>query len=328
MNLNRLSLAFTLASTLALSIASHATQVVDLGENGTAPALNNMVDGTVYFRWTMRPFDQAFAGSPLNLYPGYREPIMNPELAAVTNSITRIGLTMYVAHASVVINRPFSRVSRALSTFADPATLQTLDPDITYVPVDAATLAEINQRDRSQENAPATPWCGAGTTCLTAQFRLPGPERTAFQMHYAFKNRNSLVAGRTTLQSLQAQVEVRQWNATQGDSRLTEIQRLTGITSSEASVLVQSHFRFNISRVRFARVIAVTQPHPTNPNKTILTGTVAFAMTNELLAMRVPVSVQDYVLGRSRINRETGVTSGLPAYTLRMSQTIAQALMR
>ena len=101
-------------------------------------------------------------------------------------------------------------------------------------------------------------------------------------------------------------------------------------------VLEQNIFYVN-QVMRFGKFLAITQRHPTDPNKTIATAFMALAVKTDVLEMKkeyesypvlrnlVPAQV---LAGKSSFNTGKSLSAGLPEYTRNRIKAIAGLLER
>ena len=112
--------------------------------------------------------------------------------------------------------------------------------------------------------------------------------------------------------------------------------RLTGLDQPVAGALEQNLFFVN-QIMSFGKLLAVFQPHPTDPGKTVVTALMALGVKSDVLEKkkefeRVPVlrnMVPAQVLvGNSSFNTGTSISAGLPKYVRNRIQAIAGILER
>src|SRR5262249_27355871 len=95
---------------------------------------------------------------------------------------------------------------------------------------------------------------------------------------------------------------------------------------------------FYVNQVmQFGKLLAVFQPHPSDPKQTVVTVFIALAVESSVLAkkrefMKVPVLrnlVPAQVLaGKSSFNSGTSISAGLPSYARNQVKAIAAILER
>ncbi len=120
------------------------------------------------------------------------------------------------------------------------------------------------------------------------------------------------------------------------DSDTASLTKLTGINTPVAAVLEQNIFWVN-QIMQFGKFLAVFQPHPTDPGKTIATTFMALAVKSDVLATKkeyetvpvlrnlVPAQV---LVGNSSFNTGNSLSAGLPVYVRNRIKTIAAVLER
>ena len=114
------------------------------------------------------------------------------------------------------------------------------------------------------------------------------------------------------------------------------VKQLTGIDAPVAGVLEQNIFYVN-QIMKFGKLFAVFQPHPADPNKTVVTAFVALAIDESVLDKKkeyenvpvlrnlVPAQV---LMGESSFNSGDSISGGLPKYARNEIRTIADLLAR
>ena len=110
--------------------------------------------------------------------------------------------------------------------------------------------------------------------------------------------------------------------------------RLTGISTPVTGVLEQNIFHVN-QIPRFGKFLALLQPHPSDPNRTIATAYVALAIKAKVLESKkeyeqvpilrnlVPAQV---LMGNSSFNTGHSISAGLPVYARNQIKAVAAIL--
>ena len=112
--------------------------------------------------------------------------------------------------------------------------------------------------------------------------------------------------------------------------------KLTGVNAPVAGVLEQNIFWVN-QIMLFGRFLAVFQPYPADPNKTVATAFMALAVKSDVLERKkeyetipvlrnlVPAQV---LVGNSSFNTGSSISAGLPAYVRNRIKAIATIIER
>jgi hypothetical protein len=274
--------------------------------------------------WTQaKPVQKQFLG----LYPSYTEPTIKVS-ADGTSKTLKERLYMYVAEARFMLAKPPAAVD--LNRYATLAFLQRIDPAIKHrllTPEEVAAVKTASTPNRSPERA----WCeGRKTvTCIHSRYQLEGRLPMGIMLANKLREGNKKIADFIEFQSelaLLAPAEIDQ----------PGLRKLTGLEAPIAGVLEQSIFQVN-QIMQFGKFLAVTQPHPADAGKTIVTTFIVLAVEAGILEKKkeyeqVPVLrnlVPAQVLaGNSSFNTGTSISSGLPNYARNRIKAIAGILER
>jgi hypothetical protein len=263
----------------------------------------------------------------LSLYPAYQEPLLRVTVGGVSKVVTE-KLHMYVAEARFMVGRPTGSLN--LTRFATLAFLERLDPAIKHKPIAASDAMPLKNPDIPYQRHPAREWCNSTvhTTCIQSRYKFEG------RLPAAIALANKLREGqRPVSDHIEFQNEVRLLPPQDADPNLA---KLTGISTPVAAVLEQNIFWIN-QIMQFGKFLAVFQPHPTDPGKTIATTFMALAVKSDVLATKkeyetvpvlrnlVPAQV---LVGNSSFNTGNSLSAGLPVYVRNRIKTIAAALER
>jgi hypothetical protein len=262
----------------------------------------------------------------LALYPTYVEPTTTRTADGVSRT-SKERLYMYVAEARFALARPPGSVD--LARYATLAFLQRIDPAIKHrllTPEETAALKEAKTN-----RPPDRTWCeGRRTvTCIHSRYQLEG--RLPMGIALANKLRES---GKKVADYIEFQSELALLSPAEIDQ--AGLRKLTGVDAPIAGVLEQSIFQVN-QVMQFGKFLAVTQPHPVDANKTIVTAFIVLAVEAGILEKKkeyeqVPVLrnlVPAQVLaGNSSFNTGNSISSGLPNYARNRIKAIAGILER
>jgi hypothetical protein len=270
-----------------------------------------------------RPVQKRF----LAPYPSYTEPTTQITVEGVSKTFKE-RLYMYVAEARFALAKTPAAVD--LARYATLPFLQRIDPAIKHrlmTPAEIAAAKETKSSNRSPERA----WCEGRTTaiCIHSRYQLEG--RLPMGIMLANKLRDS---AKKIPDYLEFQSELALLVPAEIDQ--AGLRKLTALDAPIAGVLEQSIFQVN-QVMQFGKFLAVTQPHPGDAGKTVVTAFIVLAVEASTLERRkeyeqVPVLrnlVPAQVLaGNSSFNTGNSISSGLPNYARNRIKAIAAILDR
>ena len=263
----------------------------------------------------------------LALHPAYVEPTVNVTLNGVTKPYKK-KLHMYVAEARFVLPKAAASIDlRRYATPAVPAEGRPLDPP---------SRARGRRRDAAEGaggglQPPPRPALvrGAGRGLHRLALR---PRRQAADGDQAREQARG--GGKKIAEAIDFQSELRVLSG--AEAAQPALMRLTGLDQPVAGALEQNLFFVN-QIMSFGKLLAVFQPHPSDPGKTVVTALMALGVKSDVLEKkkefeRVPVlrnMVPAQVLvGNSSFNTGTSISAGLPKYVRNRIQAIAGILER
>jgi hypothetical protein len=256
----------------------------------------------------------------LNLYPAFIEPTVNVTQDGVTKP-AKEKLHMYVAEARFVLAKPAQTID--LSRYATIPVLERIDPAIKEQVISAADAANDPNKN------PNRPWCEAKpkVICLSSRYNLEGKLPTGIRLA------NQLVDSKKKIaEYLEFHSELRILAAADLDQ--AGLAKLTGINAPVVSAIEQNIFHVN-QVMQFGKFLAVLQPDPTNPDRTIATTFIALAIKSRVLENKkkyenVPVLrnlvPSQVLMGKSSFNTGTSISAGLPSYARNRIKAIAGLL--
>jgi hypothetical protein len=311
-------------SVTALAVEQLKARTIAVNDHRNDP-LADAGTGLIRFEdWTRaRPLQKQM----LSLYPAYQEPMLRATVGGVSKVLTE-KLHMYVAEARFMVGRPPASLN--LTRFATLAFLERLDPAIKHQSIAASDAMPLKNPDIPFQRHPAREWCNSTvhTTCIQSRYKFEG------RLPAAIALANKLREGhRPVSDHIEFQNEVRLLPPQDADPNLA---KLTGINTPVAAVLEQNIFWIN-QIMQFGKFMAVFQPHPADPGKTIATTFMALAVKSDVLATKkeyetvpvlrnlVPAQV---LVGNSSFNTGNSLSAGLPVYVRNRIKTIAAALER
>ena len=264
----------------------------------------------------------------LSLYPNYAEPTVKITANGVTKSRVE-KLHMYVADARFVIARP--PASLDLARYTTLPFLERLDPAIKHRVVSQSELVPVKHPELTYLRHPERDWCGPTIQgiCTQSRYRFEGRLPTAIML--ANKLRES---GRPVSDHIEFQSELRVVPLQEVDQG--SLMKLTGLTTPLAGVLEQNIFWVN-QIMQFGRLLAVFQPDPGDPGKTVVSAFMALAVKTDVLERKkeyesipvlrnmVPAQV---LVGNSSFNTGNSISGGLPVYVRHQIKAIAEIIER
>jgi hypothetical protein len=178
---------------------------------------------------------------------------------------------------------------------------------------------------------PQRRWCEGRPTviCLHSTYKLEG--RLPVGIALANKIREG---GRQISDTLEFEGELTLLSPTEVAER--GLTKLTELDTPSAGAIEQSIFYVN-QVMQFGKLFAVFQPHPADPNKTVVSVFMTLAVESNILVKRreyaqVPVLrnlVPGQVLaGKSSFNSGKSLSAGLPVYARNQVKAIAAILER
>ncbi|MCJ2013936.1 hypothetical protein [Methylobacterium sp. J-076] len=290
----------------------------DHRDNPSAPE-NGLIP---YLDWLKARPAEAQALSP---YPGYKEPDYTVTLNGVTKPRHET-LKVYVAEGRFVVARPAEAID--LKDLASLAFIQAMDPAIKHRTLDPADVTPTKDPAAAFARRPDRPWCEGATACIESRYDLEG------KLPLGVRLANKLEEGsaKKIAEFVSFQSELRQLDAAQA----APLTALTKIDTAPVGGLEQTIFWVN-QILRFGKFLAVLQPMPNDPQKTVVTAYVALAIKGDVLDRkaeyaRVPVLKNllpaQVLMGNSTFNTGTSISAGLPVYARNRIAAFADAVAK
>jgi hypothetical protein len=262
----------------------------------------------------------------LSLYPSYAEGMTTRRIEGMQTT-TKDRLQLYVAEARFLVSKPPASVD--LKRYTTLAFLEKVDPAIKHQVIKPSELTLLNEERNHNNRNPQRQWCEGSsvTLCVRSRYKLEG--KIPMGIALANKLREN---ERKLTDTIEFENEFRVLMPGEFDE--AGMKKLTGIDSPVAAVLEQNIFSVN-QILRFGKFMAVIQPHPSNPETTVTSGTVVLAVSAITLETKksyedvpvlrnlVPVQV---LLGNSSFNTGSSISAGLPAYARNRIKAIAELL--
>ena len=261
----------------------------------------------------------------LTLFPSYEEP-MAPSTEA-PGKMRKRRLYVYVAEARFAIPRPAESIN--LSKLVTLPVLDKLDPSIKHKVITPADVIPNKDPKFVANKNPERGWCeGAGVLCIESNYKLEGRLPTGIML--VNKIRESGKQQIADFLDFQSELRV----IPPAEIEQMALPQATGVDSPVAGAIEQNIFYIN-QVMQFGKFLAVLQPNPTDPKKSIATAFIALAVDSDLFEKKkefesVPVLrnlVPAQVLaGNSSFNTGSSISAGLPKYSRNRIRAIAALL--
>jgi hypothetical protein len=279
-----------------------------------------------------RPVQKKF----LALFPDYAEPTVTKSASADTaaavpaekRTVTE-KLTMYVAQARFVLNRPPSALD--LSRYVNLPFLEKIDPAIAHKALAAADVNPLTDTQGIGNANPERKWCGGRATliCIASSYKLEGKIPLGIALVNKLRDGTKKVSDHIDFQSELSALAA-------ADLDQAALKELTALDTPVAGALEQNIFYVN-QILKFAKLLAVFQGHPADAGKTVVTAYMVLAIKTSVLDERrnygdVPVLrnlvPEQVLMGQSSFNSGDSISAGLPKYARNEIRTIAGLLAR
>ena len=261
----------------------------------------------------------------LSLYPGYAEPTINVTVHGITKPYKE-KLHMYVAEARFIVAKPPAFID--LARYASLRFLERVDPSIKHRLITAADAMPYKDPESAHNRHPERRWCeGVRVICIESRYQLEG--RLPIGIRLANKLEDG---GKKISEYVEFQSELRLLSPAEIEQ--SGLLKLTGLMTPVTGALEQTIFYVN-QMMQFGKFLAVLQPHPANPNMTVVSAFMALAIETDVLEKKkeyenVPVlrnMVPAQVLvGKSSFNTGNSISAGLPDYARNRIKAIAAIL--
>lgn len=261
----------------------------------------------------------------LALHPGYVEPTVTATVDGLKKTRDE-KLEVYVAAARVLIARPPGRVD--LSQLTSAASLAKIDPAIRHKAISRDEAIPNRDPEQPYNKLPNRAWCEGGqASCFESRYDLEGKLPLGIRLANKLEEGAKKVADHVTFQS-----EIR--TLSPGEIDAGAVSALTGIATPPAAALEQSMFHVN-QVLRFGKLLAIVQPAPSDPAKSVVSVYLALAVKADVLSRkkeyeRVPVLRNlvpaQVLMGTSSFNTGTSLSAGLPVYARSRIRTLTGML--
>ncbi len=261
----------------------------------------------------------------LALFPSYTEPTVGKTIHGSSAQVTE-KLYMYLAQARFLLGRAPAAID--LSREVTLPFLEQIDPAITHKPIAAADVGPFTDEAGTGNDNPDRKWCtGAATLiCIQSSYKFEGKIPLGIMLV------NKLRDTKKVADHIDFQSELSALPPAGLDQ--AGLQQLTTLATPITGVLEQDIFYVN-QIMKFGKLFAVFQDHPTDAKKTVVTAFMALAIKASVLDEKrgfenvpvlrnlVPAQV---LMGQSSFNAGSSISAGLPKYARNEIKTIAGLL--
>jgi hypothetical protein len=271
-----------------------------------------------------RPAEKKF----LSLFPGYSEPTVTkaPSNGSGGGPVTE-KLIMYVAQARFVLDRPPNTID--LSRYVTLSFLERIDPAIKHKMIAAADVTLPNDPQGTGNDNPDRKWCTGRATliCIQSSYKLEGKIPIGIMLVNKLRDSAKKVSDHIDFES-----ELSDFTPAEADQ--AALKELTALDTPVAGVLEQNIFYVN-QILKFGKLFAVFQGHPTDAGETVVTAFMALAIEDSVLDKKkelekVPVLRNllpaQVLMGQSSFNSGDSISAGLPKYARNEIRTVAGLL--
>ena len=261
----------------------------------------------------------------LSLYPSYEEPTVTATDDAGSKTRKR-RFHIYVAEARFALAKPAAAID--LAKMITLPMVEQFDPSIKHQLITAADA--IPNKDPSHVNHnPNRQWCEgpAPSICIQSKYQLEGRLPTGIMLVNKIRENHKKIADFIEFQS-----ELRLLPA--AEINQAALAQATSVDTPVVGVVEQNIFHVN-QIMQFGKFLAVLQPDPADPKRSIATAFVALAVDSDLFEKKkeletVPILrnlVPAQVLaGNSSFNTGDSISAGLPKYSRNRIKAIAALL--
>ena len=291
----------------------------------TGPGTTSETALMAFDDWASRqPIEKKF----LALFPHYVEPVIGSEDSAADPAQKPYTekLYMYVAQARFVLAKAPGAID--LPHYVALPFLQKIDPAVKHALISAADVPAFKDKAGIGNANPDRKWCTglAKSICIGSTYKLEGKIPIGIALVNKLRD-SKKVADHIDFQSELAALPP-------DDLDQTGLRELTALDTPIAGVLQQSIFYVN-QIMKFGKLFAVFQAHPSDPDKTVVTAFMSLAIKANVLDEKrefekvpvlrnlVPAQV---LMGQSSFNSGESISAGLPKYARNEIRTVAGLL--
>jgi hypothetical protein len=289
---------------------------------GSAAGVANLI---AFADWTrMLPAQKKF----LSLFPAYSEPTVTKAASpdAPAGPVLE-KLNMYVAQARFILDRPPGAFN--LARYVTLPFLEKIDPAIKHKLIAATDVSPLTDVQGTGNANPDRKWCTGRATliCIASSYKLEGKIPLGVMLVNKLRDTVKKVPDHMDFEG-----ELSALSAADLDQ--AGLKELTALDTPVAGILEQNIFYVN-QIMKFGKLLAVFQGHPTDADKTVVTAYMVLAIDESVLDKKrdfekvpvlhnlVPAQV---LMGQSSFNSGDSISAGLPKYARNEIRTIANLL--
>jgi hypothetical protein len=261
------------------------------------------------------------------LYPTYTEQTVTRVIDGVSKTY-RDEMQLYIVEARLKVSRPPSSID--LKRYTTLPFIENVDPAIKHQLIKSSDTTPLTSDEKYMANAnPDRKWCEGPsvTACVRSHYKLEGKLPIGIALANKIREGDKKIFPFIDFES-----EMRLYTPT--DEESVGIKKLTGLDAPISGVLEQSMFYVN-QVMRFGKFMAVFQQNPNEANSTIVTVTIAVAVSSTTLDSKkkyqdvpvlknlVPLQV---LMGNSSFNTGSSISAGLPVYVRNRIKALAGIL--
>jgi hypothetical protein len=264
----------------------------------------------------------------LALFPAYAEPTIAKPANGTPGPVVE-KLYMYVAEARFVVDRAPGAID--LPRYATLPFLQRIDPAITHTLLAAADIVPFTDDPGTGNDNPDRKWCTGRATaiCIQSTYKMEGKIPLGVLLVNKLRDSVKKVSDHIDFESELSALPA-------ADVDQAGLQELTALNTPVAGVLEQNIFYVN-QIMKFGKLLAVFQAHPSDAGKTVVTAFMALAIKARALDEKrdyenvpvlrnlVPAQV---LMGQSSFNSGNSISAGLPKYARNEIAMIAGILAK
>jgi hypothetical protein len=274
--------------------------------------------------WTrLKPIQKQY----MSLFPTYSEHTVTRVIDGVSKTY-RDEMQLYIVEARLKVSRPPSSID--LKRYTTLPFIENVDPAIKHQLIKSSETTPLTADEKFMANTnPDRKWCeGPGVTaCVRSHYKLEGKLPIGIALANKIREGDKKIFPFIDFES-----EMRLF--TPADDEAVGIKKLTGLDAAISGVLEQSMFYVN-QVMRFGKFMAVFQQNPNEANSTIVTVTIAVAVSSTTLDSKkkyqdvpvlknlVPLQV---LMGNSSFNTGSSISAGLPVYVKNRVKALAGIL--
>jgi len=261
----------------------------------------------------------------LSLYPTFEEPMISAEGSVKAH---KRRLHVYVVEARFALAKPAASID--LTRMIALPVIEQIDPSIKHKLIMAADVIP-NRELKSPNRNPRRQWCegAAGVICIQSRYQFEGRLPTGILLVNKIRESAKKIADYLEFQSelrLVPQDEIDQ----------AGLAKATGVDTPVAGAIEQNIVYIN-QIMQFGKFLAVLQPDPADPKRSIATAFIALAVDSDLFEKKkefenmpvlrnlVPAQV---LAGNSTFNTGNSISAGLPKYSRNRIKAVASLLDR